>query len=172
MIRRMALTIALPLVSLAVGVGIGCLIWRTSPVETIVLPPESLGAYTQQRLREGCAHNAVFGEFTMSDSMLNGVRVQRRVERLSVEAVPLSDRGIICRLSASVRTRKSQLGGVSLERMADEHMTYIVAINGDSEVVTEDFAKALLTSKTVHVMASNLGNDGTVIPKPKVATFN
>jgi len=48
-------------------------------------------------------------------------------------------------------------------------MTYIVATNSDSEIVTEDFAKALLGSRAVQVMASNLGNRDAVVPKIKVA---
>lgn len=171
--KTAATAIATPLLALAIGIAIGCAIWRSEPAETEVVPAASMGNFSPKTLQEFCGHNAVFSDFTKADAALsNGERVQKRVDRLQMAATPLSDRGVICSLTATVLTRRTQPNGDVVESTSDEHMTYIVAVNGESEVVTADFAKALLASKTVRVMASNLGNDGTVVPVVKVAPLN
>lgn len=164
-----AQTIALPVLTLAVGIAVGCAIWRTESVETQVVPAASLKQFTRQALQEFCAHSAVFSDFIKPDAVSDGVREQKVIRDLQMAATPLSDRGAICTVSASVLTRRTQPNGNALENSTDAHMTYIVAINSDSEIVSEDFAKALLRSRAVQVMASNLGKDGTVVPKVKVA---
>lgn len=168
--RYTAQAIATPLLALAIGIAIGCAICK--PVETIDIPAVSLGQFSQQGLREFCGHSAVFSDFTTPDTISNGERVQKRFDRLQMAATPLSDRGVICTVSASVLTRRTQPHGIAVESTTDARMTYIVAVNGDSEIVDEDFAQALLASKSVQAMASNWGNDGTVVPAVKIAPLN
>lgn len=166
--RNIALAMALPVLTLALGVAIGCAIWRSEPVETEVIPATSLSNFSRETLKNFCAHSAVFSDFMRPDAMSEGVREQRAIRALQMAAIPLSDRGVICTLSASVLTRRTQPNGNAIDTSGDTRVTYIVAINSDSEIVSEDFAKALLQSKTVQVMASNFGNEGTVVPKVKV----
>ncbi len=41
--------------------------------------------------------------------------------------------------------------------------TFLVSVTGESELISEEFAKALSGSRTIRAMASNAGNDGTVM---------
>lgn len=170
---RRNMAISLPVLTLAIGIGIGIgngyAIWRTEPIETEVIPAASLKTFSQQALEGFCRHSAVFSDFVKPDSMSDGVREQKYVTGLQMFATRLSDRGAICTVKASILTRRTQQNGSGFERSEDAHLTYLVAINGDSEGVTEEFAKALLRSQVIPVMASNLGNDGTIVPKVKVA---
>ncbi len=168
MIRSAGLLVLLPAVALFAGIGIGKAIWQPTPVETQVIPAFSLQAYAMDGLRQLCVHTGVFSEFAKADGTTDGVREQRRLSSLELAATPISDRGLVCTASSSVLTRTSVAGGTALHRERVERVTYLVAFNGDSEVISEEFAKALLASKVVGVMASNLGNDGTVVPVPKI----
>lgn len=166
--RRVGLQILLPTVAVFVGIGIGKVIWQTVPVETQVIPAPSLRGYSGDALRQLCVHTAVFSEFAKAGGITDGVREERRLSGLQLAATPLSDRGLVCTASASVLSRTSMPGGTALHSKNDARITFLVAINGDAELISDDFAKALLASKAVGVMASNLGNDGSVVPVPKL----
>jgi hypothetical protein len=166
--RKVGLLMLLPTVALFAGIGIGKEVWQTDPVETQVIPAPTLRGYSGDALRQLCVHTAAFTEFANADSTTDGVREERRLSALQIAATPLSDRGLVCTASASVLSRTSMPGGTALHNTKDARITFLVAINGDSELISDDFAKALLASKTVGVMASNWGNDGSVVPVPKL----
>jgi hypothetical protein len=167
--RNIALLIALPVLTLAIGIAIGCAITRTDTVESQVIPAASLKGFRDQTLNAFCGQTSVYSDFMRSDAVNESVHTQKLIRGIQMTATPLSDRGLICNLSASVVTRRSQPNGIAVATTAVEHITYLVAINGYSEIITEDFAKTLLKSGAVSAMASNWGNDGSVVPVAKVS---
>lgn len=163
---------SLPIVStvlaLAAGIALGYAIWHTDPVETQVIPAASLKDFSRRALEDFCAMSAVFTDLVRPGTVKDGVREQKAVRGFQMIANPLSDRAAVCSVKASIITRRTQQNGNSMEISGDTHLTYLVALNGDSEIISEEFAKELLRSQVIKVVASNLGNDGTIVPKVKL----
>ena len=164
--RNMA--IASTVLALAAGIAVGYAIWHTDPVETQVIPPASLKDFSRRALEDFCGHSAVFSGLVRPGTVKDGVREQKVVRGFQMIAKPLSDRAAVCSVKASIITRTTQQNGNSMEISGDTHLTYLVALNGDSEIISEEFAKELLNSHVIQVVASNLGNDGTIVPKVKL----
>nr|WP_228857669.1 hypothetical protein [Pseudomonas syringae]QOQ33407.1 hypothetical protein [Pseudomonas syringae pv. actinidiae] len=81
-------------------------------------------------------------------------KVRREVILSNIEALPLSDRGIICRISGTVVTvRKTSLGYTKTEEALDRYI--VIAMSGESEIVSENFAKELMKSSAVKAMSAN-----------------
>lgn len=159
-IRSIALTIALPLMTLAAGIGIG--IGYAQPAETEVVPAPSFAGQGREMLQYVCVHNAAFSSLAKTE-----YREQKTLERLNVQAVPLSDRGVICHVDGVLFTKRYSTTGATATSEPLQ-ATILVSGTGESEVVTSEFANALRQSATVKAMASNVGNDGTIVPKIKL----
>lgn len=164
--RNMA--IASTVMAFAAGIALGFPIWHAVPVETQVIPAFSLKDFSRRGLEDFCRGSTVFSDLVKPDNTKDDVREQKVVRGFQMLANPLSDRAAVCSVKASIITRKTQRNGSAIEMSRDIHLTYLVAFNGSSEVISEEFAKELLHSHVIQVMASNLGNDGTIIPKVKV----
>lgn len=102
------------------------------------IPPPSLREISKQLLKHYCMQNKAFSEF-QSPSDPN---VRRQVDVLRVEAVPLSESGIICEVEGemSESTRERGFGTVVRSRFTK---ALIVADGGEAEFVTREFASAL-----------------------------
>jgi len=159
--RNLGLTLALPMLTLVVGVAIGSAVARPVAIETDVIPALSL-KHNSEMAQSFCVRSSVFADLSKSEG-----RVQKRIEAFNVWTAPISDRGVICTVEGRlfIKRRYAESATVTTEQV---RTTFIVAITGESEVVTEEFAKALARSPVVGGMASNVGNDGTVVPKVKL----
>ncbi|NRC33955.1 hypothetical protein [Pseudomonas aeruginosa] len=147
---------ALFLLALVSGVGIGVAIAPSSKHETFTVPPFSV-RHQQASLLEGmCAHSDVFKQLTDSRD-----DAPKRLVKLKVKAAPLSDRGVICNVDGALQTLTSLSSGTIVTTQVNE--TFLVSVTGESELISEEFAKALSGSRTVRAMTSNAGNDGTVM---------
>ncbi|MDF9779254.1 hypothetical protein [Pseudomonas baetica] len=160
----MPLALAAPVVTLAIGVSIGYALKR--PVETEVIPPFSSGSAGRDLLSGLCTQNETYAKLTQVDRLVDP-HTQKIFRLESLQAKAYSDRGIICMVDGTLRTLNERSPGFN---MIDEkiHQIILVSITGESEVASVEFIKALLSSRAVRAMSSNVGNDGTVTPKVKV----
>jgi hypothetical protein len=158
--RSLGLLLGLPMVTLALGTAIGIAVARPDPIETYVIPPPSLKH--SEMAQDFCLRSSVFADLSKA-----GEHQQKRVEVRNVWTTPIADRGAICTVEGMLLTKQfySESATVTTEQV---RATFIIAITGESEVVTEEFAKALVSSPVITGMASNKGNDGTVVPKVKL----
>jgi hypothetical protein len=159
--RNLGLTLALPMLTLVIGVVIGNSVARPAAIETDVIPALSL-KQNSEMAQSFCVRSSVFADLSKSEG-----RVQKRLETYNVWTAPISDRGVICTVEGRllIKHHYSESATVTTEQV---RTTFIVAITGESEVVTEEFAQELARSPVVAGMASNVGNDGTVVPKVKL----
>lgn len=162
---NLGLLLALPMVTLAIGIAIGTAVARptpieTTPIETDVIPPPSLK--NRAMAQDFCVRSSVFADLSKADE-----HEKKRFDAHNVWVMPISDRGAICIVEGTLITKHgySESATVMTKQIKT---TFIVAITGESEVVTEEFAKALVRSTVISGMASNKGNDGTVVPKVKL----
>ncbi|WP_439126357.1 MAG: hypothetical protein ACNJA3_28725 (plasmid) [Pseudomonas rhizophila] len=165
---KIKMTIISTLLGLTVGIAFGYAIRGTDQVETQVIPAASLKDFSRRALEDFCGYSAVFSDLVRPYTVKDGVREEKVMRGLQMIANPLSDRAAVCSVKASIITRRTQQNGNGMEMSEDIHLTYLVAINGDSEIISEEFAKELLRSHVIGVVASNLGNDGTIVPKVKL----
>lgn len=155
---RTALIAAVPVLALAAGIAIG--IAYASPGETDIVPAPSFSDQGAQMLQYVCMHNKAFSALSKAER-----NEQKSLEHFNIHAAPLSDRGVICTVDGVMLTRRNATTVTSEPLQA----TILVATTGDAEVVTREFAEALWRSIAVKAMASNVGNDGTVVPKLKLS---
>lgn len=162
--RNFALALAAPVLTLAIGMYIGYTL--KGPVETDVIPPFSSGSAGRDLLSGLCTHNETYSSLTQVDGSID--RHTQKIFRLeSLQAKAYSDRGIICMINGTLRTVDERSPGFNV---VDEkiHQIILVSITGESEVASEEFIKALISSRAVRAMSSNVGNDGTVTAKVNV----
>jgi hypothetical protein len=114
-------------------------------------------------LDEVCTKNSAYAALTASE----GHHERKLITRLQITATPVSDRGVVCRLTGMMIAQQGQVGSMTFTKEPLQ-ATIIVAVTGDAELVSEDFASALLNSPSIAAMASNVGNDGEVVPKYNV----
>lgn len=102
------------------------------------IPPPSLRVVSKQLLKRYCMQNKAFSEFQNPDEH----NVRRQVDVLRVEAVPLSESGIICELEGEMleSTRESGFGTVVRSRFTK---AFIVTGGGQAQFVSKEFASAL-----------------------------
>lgn len=156
-----AIALLAPVVALAIGVVIGYALNR--PVDLEIVPPFSSSSASREMLRGLCTHNAAFAKLTEGERY---TEKSLRLERL--QATAFSDRGVICVVDGTLRTLKNFSPG-SISTIDEKiHQIILVSVTGESEVASEEFLKALLSSRVVRAMSSNVGNDGTAQPKIEV----
>jgi len=153
---------ALLLLALGSGVGIGVAIAPSSKHETFTVPPFSVRHQQANLLKGLCTQSDIFRQLEESTH-----EAPKRLVNLNVTAIPLSDRGVICHVVGTLQTRVSSNSGTVFSTPLDE--TFLVSITGESELISEEFAKALSGSRAVRAMASNAGNDGTVMEAVNVS---
>lgn len=149
-------------VCLAAGVFIG----RATidvPRETTVLPAFSVKDVSNDMLMSACVRNDAFVSFSTSQDD----RLRRQIGQLSVEATPLSDRGVVCHLTgildeASASTQFQVVTRTHFDK------TLITSAYGRGQFVSREFAFEVLKSDAINAIASNKGIEGQVIPKPRV----
>lgn len=159
--RNLGLLLGLPTLTLAVGIAIGIAVARPDPIETYVIPPPSLKH--SEMAQDFCLRSSVFADLSKA-----GEHQQKRVEVRNVWTTPIADRGAICTVEGMLLTKHGYSSGSVAVTTKQIRTTFIIEITGESEVVTEEFAKALVRSPVITGMASNKGNDGTVVPKVKL----
>lgn len=122
-----------------------------------VIPPLSADEFPESRLQETCVRNSAFRSITSSDR-LDGLRLSFDVR--SVRAEPFSDRGVICQIKGRLVTERVD------RSITREEITRVllVSLTGEAEFTTMEFVNQLISSKAVTAMASNVGNDGAVVP--------
>lgn len=160
--RNLGLLLGLPLATLAIGIAIGAAVARPDPIETSVIPPPSL-KHTEMA-QYLCMRSSVYADLWKA-----GEHEQKRFDVGNVWTTPIADRGAICTVEGSLITKRGYSSGSLTVTTEQIRKTFIIAITGESEVVTEDFAKSLVRSPVITGMASNKGNDGTVVPKVKLS---
>jgi hypothetical protein len=158
--RNLVLLLALPMVTLAIGIAIGTAVARPTPIETDVIPPPTLK--NSAMAQDFCVRSSVFADLSKA-----GEYEKKRFDARNVWATPISDRGVICTVEGTLITWHGYSDSVTVTTKQIKTI-FIVAITGESEVVTEEFAKTLARSPVITGMASNKGNDGTVVPKVKL----
>jgi hypothetical protein len=163
--RNFAFALAAPVVTLAIGVSIGYALNR--PVETEVIPPFSSGSAGRDLLSGLCTQNETFAKLTQVDRLVDR-HTQKSLRLESLQAKAYSDRGIICMVDGTLRTLNERSPGTISTTDEKIHQIILVSITGESEVASGEFIKALLSSRAVRAMSSNVGNDGTVTPKVEV----
>lgn len=159
--RNLGLLLGLPMVTLALGIAIGTAVARPDAIETDVIPPPSLKH--SEMAQDFCLRSSVFADIAKA-----GEHEQRRFDVRNVWTTPIADRGAICTVDGILLTKRGYSTGSVTVTTEQVRTTFIVAITGESEGVTEEFAKALVRSPVIAGMASNKGNDGTVAPKVKL----
>lgn len=127
-------------------------------VETMVLPPPSMKTLKPEQF---CTRNRAFSDFVKGDD----IHIQSHLAQLAVQLTAAFDRGVICRMAGEV-VRYNPIRGAGSKRPFDFYV--LVAATGDSQIMSEDLAKVIAASPAVAAMASNIGNDGTVVPVPKI----
>lgn len=159
-----------PLLTLALGIVIGFALdrWMTPEpqreLETVVTPPVSAQDAGREMLRRSCTSTSAYASLTQGD------RTTEKYLRLeNLEAVAFSDRGIICSVGGTLYTTVRLSAGSAQKSETTVRQLILASITGESELVTEEFVKALRASPAVKGMASNVGNDGTVGPKPVIS---
>lgn len=133
------------------------------PVETMVLPPPSMkNLLNNLKPEQFCTRNRAFSDFVKGDD----IHIQSHLAQLAVQITAAFDRGVICRMAGEV-VRYNPIKGVGSKRPFDFYV--LVAATGDSQIMSEEMAKVIAASPAVAAMASNIGNDGTVVPVPKIS---
>lgn len=151
--------IGLASVCLLGGVAVGRATAMNEQVETMVLPPPSM---KNLKAEQFCTSNRAFSDFVKGDD----IHIQTHLGQLAVQITAAFDRGVICRMAGEV-VRYNPIRGVGSKRPFDFYV--LVAATGDSQILSEDLAKVMAASPAVAAMASNIGNDGSVVPVPKIA---
>lgn len=165
--QKPGLMFALPALVLVTGIvagiaGIAVGKKLSLPAETEVMPPFSVLHMSSRGLERFCVGSKAFADLSLSTK-----GEQKALEGLELQAVSLSDRGVICAVRGTLFTKRVSAASATIaaEPLA---ATILVSVTGESEVITDEFARSLANSVTVKAMASNVGNDGTVIEKVKV----
>lgn len=114
-------------------------------------------------LKAMCFRNTAVDEFLNADRQ----RIQRDIVALEVVAKPFSDRGMVCNLVGTLAIHE-RYGSSRTYRKEPFNISVAVAITGEAEIVNSEIATALVHSKAVGAMASNVGNDGTIVPVLKL----
>ncbi len=122
-----------------------------------VIPPLSAQDLADSKLQEACVRNSAFRSIASSDRF-EGLRQSFDVR--AVRAEPFSDRGVICQISGRLVTERVG-GSITREEIS---RVLLVSLTGEAEFASMEFIKQLISSKAVTAMASNVGNDGTVVP--------
>lgn len=122
-----------------------------------VIPPLSAQDLADSKRQEACVRNSAFRSIASSDR-LDGLRQSFDVR--AVRAEPFSDRGVICQITGRLVTERVG-GSITKEEIS---RVLLVSLTGEAEVTTMEFVKQLISSNAVTAMASNVGNDGTVVP--------
>lgn len=161
--RQAAIRFGIAAICLTIGVFAGrATVEQVPPPETEVIPPFSTKTMGDQLRVSWCVQNKAFSDYSRSDDH----SVRRDVYTQRVQATPLSDRGLVCSIRGTVTETYYPAGRVT---RTEFNKVLIVALNGDAEFVTEEFALALSQSPAIKAMASNLGNDGTITPKVRAS---
>lgn len=150
--------IALSSISLLAGFIAGRMTSTVEQNETMVVPASSMKNLKPEL---PCTQNRAFSDFVRGED----IHIQSQVTQLHVQTTALFDRGVICHMVGEVG-RADMVRHVS--RRERFNIFLMVAATGDSEIISEDLAKALAASHVLSAMASNIGNDGTVVPVPKI----
>lgn len=158
--QRLALYLAVPVVALVVGIAAGS--YWNRPAETQVMPPFSVKNFRSGALDSFCVNSKAFSDLSLATQAEH-----KPLGRFNVQATALSDRGVICVVSGPLFTKRRPADAATVTTEPFK-ATILVSVTGESEIVTNEFAQALASSPTVAAMASNIGNDGTVIEKVKI----
>ncbi|MCF5381925.1 hypothetical protein GIW05_00115 [Pseudomonas syringae] len=153
-----AWTPAISLLTLGIGLAIGLKLHL--PVETETDPPVSTRTIGGDMQRYLCAQSTALAALSERD---HHTRKNLKIESLQARAY--SDRGIICTVDGIFETVHIRGHDSFVSFKEKTHQMILVAITGESEIVSDEFVEALLKSSTVSAMSSNAGNDGTVRPK-------
>ena len=147
--------------------GSGFLWGRASvqPIETELLAPLSLRNFRQEKLKEVCYRNPAVAGFLSSDDR----RSWRNVLDVEVSAIPFSDRGMVCKLVGTLGIAEVNASGdLKNYRKEPFSLSVLFAITGEAEIINSELATALPQSRAVSAMASNEGNDGTIVEKMRI----
>lgn len=134
------------------------------PRETTVLPAFSVKDVSNEMLMSACVRNDAFVSFSTSEDH----RLRRQVDQLSVEAAPLSDRGVVCHLTGIVDEASAHTASQTVVTRTHFDKMLITSAYGKGEFVSREFAMQLLKSEGINAIASNEGIEGQAIPKLKV----
>lgn len=130
--------------------------------ETVVVPPLSALKVHNDWLRRACSSSKAFASLVAPAEDLE-TRTVSEFRPSRVVAEPLSDRGILCVVEGELLTQTPTVRsrGEKIRRIL------LVAVTGESEEISPEFAEQLQLSLAVKAMSSNVGNDGTLVPAPK-----
>ncbi|NVL49943.1 hypothetical protein F2S72_09340 [Pseudomonas syringae pv. actinidiae] len=152
---------ALASACLLAGYAAGRAAAKGEQVETMVIPPFSMN---NARAESVCTHNRAFSDFNQAVNPHEFAQTRS----ISVATPAVFDRGVVCTVSGEKVTLDKQRLVATTRPFK---ISLLVSVTGDSEIITEEFAKALSQSKAAKAIGSNFGNDGTVVSVPDVSNI-